>query len=86
MMWYGTDGWGWSWGLGMIHGLLWWVFVILGIVLLLRLLARGSGGSSAPPAAPHLPVETALDILKKRYARGEIGKAEFEEKKRDLQE
>ena len=86
MMWYGTDGWGWSWGLGMIHGLLWWVFVILGIVLLLRLLARGSGGSSAAPAAPHLPAETALDILKKRYARGEIGKAEFEEKKRDLQE
>lgn len=86
MMWYGTDGWGWSWGLGMIHGLLWWVFVILGIVLLLRLLARGSGGSSAPPAAPHPPAETALDILKKRYARGEIGKAEFEEKKRDLQE
>lgn len=86
MMWYGTDGWGWSWGLGMIHGLLWWVFVILGIVLLLRLLARGSGGSSAPPAAPHPPAETALEILKKRYARGEIGKEEFEEKKRDLQE
>lgn len=86
MMWYGTDGWGWTWGLGMIHGLLWWVFVILGIVLLLRLLARGSGGSSAPPASPHPPAETALDILKKRYARGEIGKAEFEEKKRDLQE
>lgn len=86
MMWYGTDGWGWgwTWGLGMIHGLLWWVFVILGIVLLLRLLARGSGGSSAPPASPHPPAETALDILKKRYARGEINKDEFEQKKRDI--
>jgi len=84
-MWYGTDGWGWTWGIGMIHGLLWWVFVILGIVLLLRLLARGTGGGAAagPPPAPP---ETALDILKKRYARGEIDKAEFDEKRRDLQQ
>ncbi len=83
-MWHGMDGWGWgwTWGIGMVHGLLWWVFVILGIVLLLRLLGRGGGASVTPPSAPP---ETALDILKKRYARGEIDKAEFEEKRRDLQ-
>jgi len=67
--------------MGMIHGLLWWVLVILGIVVLVRLLARGSG---AAPARDGPVPESALDILRNRYARGEIDKAEFEEKKRDL--
>jgi putative membrane protein len=73
------EGWGWSWGMGIVHGLLWWAILVLGIIVLVRVLGRDSGRG---PAAP--PAETALDILKKRYARGEIGKEEFEEKKRDL--
>ncbi len=32
----------------------------------------------------HAPAESALEILKKRYARGDIGKQEFNGKKRDL--
>jgi putative membrane protein len=63
-----------------VHGLFWWLLVILGVVVLVRVLAVGSrGATSVPP-----PAETALDILKKRYARGEIGKEEFEAKKRDI--
>lgn len=83
MMWGGMHDWGgWGWGIGMIHGLLWLVFIILGIVVLVRYIGRDSAGRPASPGEP--AGETALDVLKKRYARGEIDKAEFDEKKRDL--
>ncbi|MCD6734115.1 MAG: SHOCT domain-containing protein [Burkholderiaceae bacterium] len=67
--------------MGMVHGLLWWVLVILGIIVLVRLLGR-SGTPGSGPAG--MPGETALEVLKKRYAKGEIDKAEFEEKRRDI--
>ena len=63
-------------GMGM---LLFWGLIIAAIVVL----ARGFGGKSEG-GAPGLREKTALDILGERYARGEIGKAEFEEKRRDL--
>jgi putative membrane protein len=50
--------------------------VIAGIVLLVRYLS---------PHARSKPSEDALEILKRRYARGEIQKAEFEEKRKDLE-
>jgi putative membrane protein len=71
-------GWGWGMGFGMISMVLFWVIVILGIVVLVRWI----GGSAAASAAP--PSKTPLDVLKERYARGDIDKPEFEEKKRDL--
>ena len=71
-------GWGWGMGFGMISMVLFWILIILGIVILVRWVSGGSTASGAPPT------KTALDILKERYARGEIDKREFEEKKRDL--
>ena len=77
MMWNGVEGMGWGWiGLGAIHMVLFWVLVILGIVALVRLLGAG-GRDEAPP-------QGALDILKARYAKGEITREQFEQMKRDL--
>lgn len=70
----GMEGWGWGWvGLGILHMALFWVLVILGIVVLVKWLA-----GSAPRS------ETPVDILKERYAKGELTRDQFEQMKRDL--
>jgi len=79
MMW-GYDGFGYG-GFGMGIGmLLFWGLIIAVIVVLV---VRAFGGSSRGDA-PRLPEKTALDILRERYAKGEIDKAEFEQKRNDL--
>lgn len=65
--------WGWMW-FGPIFMLLFWVFLIAGVVIAVKWVL-GQGGKTG---------ESALDILKKRYAKGEISKEEFEEKKKDI--
>ncbi len=74
---YWNFGWGWGMGIGCVATFLLWILVILGIVFLVRAMLRSERKRTAE--------DTALDILKKRYARGEIGKEEFEEKKKDIQ-
>jgi len=75
--------WGWGmhpmwgvWGAGMmLMMLVFWGVVIVAIVLGIRWLVSQGGHPSS---------DTALEILRQRYARGEIDKQEFEAKKRDL--
>jgi len=78
---FGGPGGGWGVGVfGMLFMALFWILLIVGMVLVVKWLVeqgRPVGGAGAGG-------ESALDILKKRYARGEIGKEEFEVKKRDL--
>ncbi|HUW37827.1 MAG TPA: SHOCT domain-containing protein [Rhodocyclaceae bacterium] len=70
-------GWG-GMGLGMIGMALFWILLIVGIVALVK------GGWGPGAAGGRRQEKTALDVLKERYARGEIEKTEFEQKKRDL--
>jgi putative membrane protein len=64
------------WGVGMMLLMfLFWGAVIVGIVVAVRWLLQQSRG-----ARP----DTALDILRERYARGEIDREEFLARKRDL--
>jgi putative membrane protein len=77
---------GWQMGWGMmgwfapVMMVVFWVAVIVAIVFLVRWLAASGGAASRTSRSE----DSALEILKKRYARGEINKEEFEEKKKDL--
>jgi putative membrane protein len=73
MHWAGGSGMG---GFGWIFMVIFWALVIWGIVTLVKSV-MGSSKSEGT-------TESALDVLKKRYAIGEINKEEFEEKKKDI--
>lgn len=77
-MWgYGSSGWGW---LMMILGSLFWIALLaLIVVALMRLWPGASAFQSSAPQE-----DEALEILRQRYARGEIDAEEFERKRRDL--
>jgi len=67
-------------GYGMFFGMFFWILLLAGAVALVVWAVKYSG--KADSAAPQ---ETATDILKKRFAHGEIDKEEYEEKKKILQ-
>jgi putative membrane protein len=73
-------------GFGLIFMLLFWVaIIVLAVWLLSSLFPRVTNTSPTQPALPrHVPSESALEILKQRYARGEISKTEYEDMRRDL--
>lgn len=76
MMWNGWDGgWGMGWGWFGLGHLLWWVFIVVAVVALFRWLGSGAG---------RIGGDRALQILRERYARGEIDQAEFDERMKRL--
>ena len=70
MMWGGGHGW-WS-GFGMI---IFWGLIIAVAVFVFRMLTSNRVGET----------RDAMDILKERYARGEIDEDEFRRRKQELQ-
>ncbi len=78
MMWgWGYGGWAnWMGWLGPLVMIAFWALIIVGGVFLIRFLVRQGQGRGRD--------DSPLEILKRRYAQGEISKEEYEEKRRDL--
>lgn len=78
----------WPWG--MQHMMFWmpWggmlimpIFLIVFVAILFLIFYRRAPSHTEPPM---FKTESAMEILKKRYAKGEITKEEFESMKKDL--
>lgn len=82
----GEPPWGWhmwwgAWGIGMlVFMILFWALIILGIVALVRWAFGWSVGSGRAVGGGR-----ALEILKERYAKGELTREQFEAMRRDLE-
>ena len=75
---------GWRWGHMMFGGAMmvfFWGAVVVLIIITVKALTRRSGVSQAP-----LATSNPLDILKERFAKGEIDEAEFKARKKTLLE
>jgi putative membrane protein len=81
---YGCAGAFWNnWGHMMpFGGMFFWIILVL-VVLVIVMFAKKTGKGSETLG---LKQETALDILKQRYARGELSKEDFERMKQDINE
>ncbi len=75
-------GWGWGgasplWGVGMF---VFWALIIGGVVLLVSWGIRQAGPGPGESAG-----RRPLDILKERYARGELNREQYEQMRRELE-
>ena len=66
-----------GWGMGFMG--LWWLIGLIVLVLFIVLLVRVASGTSTTTTR-----DSAEQILRERYARGEIDKDEFDRRLSDL--
>ena len=78
---YGWEHWGWGF---------WWIcplfaiFMIIVCIFVMRRFLCMSGGHFMGGGFRGPSADSAVEILKRRYALGEISKKEYEEMKRDI--
>lgn len=85
MMGWGNQGSG-MWGLGgMIMMIFFWTIIIIGAILIIRYFTAGHGRADAAGGGVASGERDPLEILKERYARGDLDTQEFEERKRTLE-
>ncbi len=73
---WGNYGWEWGMGFGWLFMIIFWILVILGIIYIIKMITVSAKKEDKE--------ETSLEILKKRYAKGEITREEFETMRNDL--
>ncbi|MCL6087933.1 MAG: SHOCT domain-containing protein [Actinobacteria bacterium] len=75
--------WGWPMmgfgGFGMIFGFIFFVAIVIGVIFLIVWLVRRSGYNVIEKTSTH-----SLEILKERYAKGELTKEQYENMKKEL--
>ena len=76
---YGMMG---GYGFGIVH-LVFWAIVLIALVVAIFWLVRSMTGSGAHHHPPKRSV--GLEVLEERYAKGEIQREEYLEKKKDIQ-
>ena len=84
-----SDAWGHMDGWGNMMTFWWkgvfmWILFLAVIAVVVYLVLQGARGKSYHSSSGETSEETSIDILKRRYARGEINKEEFEQMKKDL--
>ena len=75
--------WGWPMmgfgGFGMIFGFIFFVAIVIGVILLIVWLVRRTGYNITDKTSTH-----SLEILKERYAKGELTKEQYDNMKKEL--
>ena len=81
---FNNMGWGYGFGFGWIVMIIFWAIIIWAVYALIRSLS-GRGGCSHGYSEGMHQERKVFDILKERYAKGEISKEDFDRMKKDLE-